>query len=44
MYALFGNKWLNLHGGPVWKSEQTEQLQGEMIELQADVKLVEDVS
>lgn len=43
MYALFGNKWLNLHGGPVWKSEQTEQLQGEMIELQADVKHVEDV-
>ena len=25
MYSLFGNKWLNLHGGPVWKVEGTEQ-------------------
>ena len=25
MYSLFGNKWLNLHGGPVWKVECTEQ-------------------
>ena len=42
MYSLFGNKWLNLHGGPMWKSEQTEQ--GGRPELQADVKEVEDVS
>ena len=25
MYCLFGNKWLNLHGGPVWKVECIEQ-------------------
>ena len=25
MYSLFGNKWLNLHGGPVWKVEFTGQ-------------------
>ena len=25
MYSLFGNKWLNLHSGPMWKVEGTEQ-------------------
>ena len=25
MYSLFGNKWLNIHGGPMWKVETTEQ-------------------
>ena len=25
MYYLFGNKWLSMHGGPLWKVETTEQ-------------------
>jgi hypothetical protein len=25
VYSLFGNKWLNLHSGPMWKVESTEQ-------------------
>lgn len=25
MYSLFGNKWLNLYSGPMWKVEATEQ-------------------
>lgn len=25
MYSLFGNKWLNLHGGPIWRLDNTEQ-------------------
>ena len=25
MYFLFGNKWLNIHGGPRWKVKTTEQ-------------------
>ena len=25
MYCHFGNKWLNLHGGPMWKVVTTEQ-------------------
>ena len=25
MYSLFGTKWLNLHSGPMWKVEDTQQ-------------------
>ena len=25
MYTLFGNKWLNLDSGPMWKVESTQQ-------------------
>ena len=25
MYTLFGNKWLNLHSGPMWKVVETQQ-------------------
>ena len=25
MYSHFGNKWLNLYGGPMWKVVTTEQ-------------------
>ncbi len=28
MYTLFGNKWLNLHSGPMWKVEGTQQDSG----------------
>ena len=41
MYSLFGNKWLNIHGGPMWKVETTGQ--GVPISLSTSRK-TEDVS
>ena len=40
MYSLFGNQWLNLHCGPMWKVEATEQ--GEPISV-GNSRKIEDV-